>query len=779
MNDSDARFGPVVLSSVSLGTAPMRLSKKASGWRWPAALLVVVVLLCNYPLISGRTAPQWDAADFFGPSFSLISDHIRAHQLVTWNPWTNGGTPDFAEPELGVNSPVVLVTAAIFHHPRTGFVVYWMIIWVGAGWGMLRLTRHLQCPPWGGLIAALAFVTSGFFLNHAQHISSLYSMAFLPWICWRLDDALLTRRYWSAVQAGVLYGMSALGGYPQFTILTPGFLGLWVIGRVLFPEESDEVARAQPPAAPVRFVPALVSLVLVGAVGVLILSPSYLAIVTETKGYSDRIGERSRVEATSSNLLPAGAIATLASPYLSMLAYPGLPGRLWPESDVSMSNIYSGAVVTVLGLLALLRRSRWRWWLAFVAVVFLCSSMGSQLPVRGWIYDLIPPTRYFRNPSMFSSYSIFLLCIFAALTARDWSANDAMSRVERWRFMGLSLLAAISSAAVFVLLSSQVPNPPFEFGLAKVQLGITWAGLVLVGALMVGWRLTVKQYAQLLVALALVDAAMTLTVSQPVMYSDGTVQWWKMMGHKHNPSLDLTSHGLDRQLHVPRMFSGIEYPNNRNVAAKIPVLDSYTPFLNRYEIALDSDPKLTQFALGENRMWFVAKPVAAAPTNATLDRYAAKVRAGTGLVMVVHSPVQMSGIAAKSTLPANAPAEVQPVQANWDQAMIATPAPVELTDYKPTRLEFLYNAPQAGWLMVTDRWAPGWKAEVNGRPAEVYGANFLFRAVRVEAGANTIRFWYAPRTWNLAVMVSWFTLLIFAVVSLVRWVQRRPSASEV
>jgi hypothetical protein len=34
-----------------------------------------------------------------------------------------------------------------------------------------------------------------------------------------------------------------------------------------------------------------------------------------------------------------------------------------------------------------------------------------------------------------------------------------------------------------------------------------------------------------------------------------------------------------------------------------------------------------------------------------------------------------------------------------------------------------------GWLLVTDRWGPGWRAEVNGRPAPVFGGNFIFRAI--------------------------------------------------
>jgi hypothetical protein len=38
--------------------------------------------------------------------------------------------------------------------------------------------------------------------------------------------------------------------------------------------------------------------------------------------------------------------------------------------------------------------------------------------------------------------------------------------------------------------------------------------------------------------------------------------------------------------------------------------------------------------------------------------------------------------------------------------------------------------------------AAGWRAKVNGIPVEVLGGNFIFRAVRVQAGENTIHFYY-------------------------------------
>jgi hypothetical protein len=739
-------------------------------------LLVLALLASNYRLLTRQVAPQWDAVDFFGPAFSLVSDHIRTLQLLRWDPWTSGGTPDWAEPELGTTSPVLLAVAAASSHIRAGFVAYWMLIWIGGGIGTLLLARHLKSPAWGGLIASLGFATSGFFINHAEHISSLYSMAFLPWICWRLDDALQSRRFWSAVQAGALYGLSALGGYPQFTILTPGFLGLWVLGRVFLSDFSTLALVTASRQTFSRFIAPALKLCLVCVLGTLIFAGPYYSLIAESRGYSDRIGERSRVESLNSNILPAGALTSFASPYLSLLTFPGVPGQLWTQYDISMCNIYRGAVVTVLALVGLLTRSRWRWWLGLLAALFLCASLGGQLPVRGWLYDFVLPTRYFRNASMFSSYSIFLLCVLCALCARDWHEASDFGGKEARKFLTVAVVTGTSALLAFTVVVRKVPNPPFQFQLAIIQLATTWIGLVLAGLLSYLQRVGSRRFLQILLLLAMADAVLTISISKPVMYSEATRGWWHAMDHEHVPSLSLTSRGLYRQVHVPPEFEYIEYRNNRNIAPKIQVLDSDTVFLNHFVAALQNQPKLFQFALGSNRIWFTSAALITPPSNEAFSQFIAAMRKTEQPVIFLHTPDDMNAYSKMRSLrgkSVESAASGTGEAFDWQSALPATAAAIELLDYRPNLLEFKFTSPEQGWLMVTDRWAPSWTAKVNGKPVAVYGADFLFRAIPVERGANLISFSYEPRIWLISVLVSWTTLATFLIISFVLLIKQR------
>ena len=51
-------------------------------------------------------------------------------------------------------------------------------------------------------------------------------------------------------------------------------------------------------------------------------------------------------------------------------------------------------------------------------------------------------------------------------------------------------------------------------------------------------------------------------------------------------------------------------------------------------------------------------------------------------------------------------------------------------------------------------------AEVNGQLADVFGGNFIFRAVRVTAGENRIQFNYRPAGWPSLLLISWGMLAL-------------------
>jgi uncharacterized membrane protein YfhO len=73
------------------------------------------------------------------------------------------------------------------------------------------------------------------------------------------------------------------------------------------------------------------------------------------------------------------------------------------------------------------------------------------------------------------------------------------------------------------------------------------------------------------------------------------------------------------------------------------------------------------------------------------------------------------------------------------------------------------SLPQAGWLILSDTFYPGWQAAVDGLPTEIQVANTAFRAVQVPPGAHTIEFRYEPRSVSIGLLVSLVCLVIIIV----------------
>jgi hypothetical protein len=91
----------------------------------------------------------------------------------------------------------------------------------------------------------------------------------------------------------------------------------------------------------------------------------------------------------------------------------------------------------------------------------------------------------------------------------------------------------------------------------------------------------------------------------------------------------------------------------------------------------------------------------------------------------------------------------------------------------PRRVELTVDAPDGGWVVLSDAWYPGWEVEVNGASARAYPADGVFRAVWVPAGGGAVVWTYRPSVARIGAAVTVTSLLVGAVGW---WIVRRRSA---
>ena len=694
--------------------------------------------LTHTQLLLGTAAPIWDGLEFFGPYQMLIGDYVHSGRFLLWNPFIAFGSPDAIEPQLGAFSPLVSFFGLLFGGSRHGFEIYWLFVWVLGPLGLLRLARHLGSPVWGAYAASVAWAMCGFYTGHAEHTAWITTMSSLPWILWRLDVAVTGERTWPAVEAGALWGLSALAGYPGLVFLNAGFAVVWGLGR----------SR--------RRIRGLTMLAVMGATGLVILSPAYASFAVEGRGYSHRAGPLPFEVAVESNALNPLAMVTLLAPGFAL-------ADVYDYTDISSRSLYVGPVVMVLAVVALTaRRSLFRWLLLAAGLLCLTAAFGHSLPVRGWLYDWVLPTRYFRHAAMFRAYPMLVLTVLALFGAMDIdSMRDAGTRRMHTAFSVCSALTAIALAAFLV---ATIVNRALSIdGLVfRLQPVVGW-GLLSVLCLAVAvtmrgsdpvradrFRRVKAALPAVLMTLATLDALASAWVMRPIMYGSATTQW-RDLDTRHVADVTLTAHGLARVA---------DNGNDFTFAPKIPAASGYAPLTGPLVREYLSEPVLLDAAVGVDRLWF-------SPIVAEVDRNSAclaelrSVAARMGSPpLVIHRRDVMEAAAGDS------PAVCRQAIANLPVAERLRGGMVQVERYTPERLQLRVRVEQAGWLLVTDSWARGWTAIVNGQPAEVVGANFLFRGVRVGPGTNRIDFRYRPFGYPWLLVLSWGTLALVLAATL-------------
>jgi hypothetical protein len=435
---------------------------------------------------------------------------------------------------------------------------------------------------------------------------------------------------------------------------------------------------------------------------------------------------------------------------------------IWPYTDPSMVSIYAGAAIPTLALLALFRRpaDRWRWWVLFLAALSLGCALGQVLPLRGWLYDWVYPMRFFRHAAMFRDYYIFAIAVLALLATRDLAAalNHRDDRIWPWFVVAATLTGALAIGAFFAI-NAAVSNPAREVLDTSMQAGVEWVALWAVAvALFMKSRRFVNAIGVLLPLLAVSDALMTAAISKDTIMNTGghplapPPERWRSLDRDHDPRLALTDKGFFRG-ESSCADPACDVLENDQMITKMAVFDNNSPEINLFHREMVRDQHLRGMAIGRDRMWFARQAELVAPTIQNFSAFRARADEAGTAPLLVHSRATLLGKAAVASAD-DRPSEM----ARIEQLPPAERVAAEVVRYQPAELVFRVRCPAAGWLLVTDRWAPGWRAEVNGRPATVFGGNFIFRAIEVPAGLSEVRFWYHSAGFPWLLIGSWGTL---------------------
>jgi hypothetical protein len=432
---------------------------------------------------------------------------------------------------------------------------------------------------------------------------------------------------------------------------------------------------------------------------------------------------------------------------------------MFEYTDISMRSIYVGVLLPVLAGFALLNRSRgMRWWLLLLAIGFLAAAMGRALPVRGWIYDWFPPTRYFRHSALFRCYFIVAIALLSVYGARDLAAALHEQALAVWRRFAVTTLAAAGLAVVVFVVTIGILNERSSAidVFARTLASGMWFGAAAVVTLasMATWRRRINIVPTALVALAIADAMATALVARPTMYSVNVAPW-QTLAEAHNRQISLRGRIFSRRP---------DTESNRALVTKVPALKGYGPLAGPLFHRYSGDMVLAASATGPNRFWFSSAAVWAGPSEACFEEFRSRAAELGAPPLVLHPADAMTQSYEQRV---DARTSCGPSLRDAPAATFIDPQKVKVVAYEPQRMTLEVDAPGNGWLIVTDSWSPGWTASVNGRATQIMGANFVFRAVPTTAGRNVIDFQFHAFGFPWLVAASWLVLAAVGAVSVI------------
>jgi hypothetical protein len=705
------------------------------------------------PMVDGVTL-GWDMLTTYWGDVAYQARWVGAGELPLWNPYERLGYPAYADPQPGQFYPVNWLLYPL----AWGFdwMPYWGILlknWlhlVLASVGMFALLRQRNEVPaacWaGGYLYAFAAPVMEWTAS-----ALLWPSCWMPWL-WLALDRLLRRPTWrGGLVTGVIGAMPILAGNPP--ALWYGLLGtLAFAGFVAVEQLRRQGERLRYALRSFR------ALVVSVAVALCIGSPALLP-VQELYAHSVRTN-RSWSFVLSTNL-----------------TVDRLWGFIFPDL-APRSYFYFGLISLFLAALALYRAPRRVGWAVGLTVFGVLLAIGGHGFVLRPLAEIIPPFGFFRGPHRYSILCSTGMAFWAPVGISVLARMP--SRKRRRGGLVLTIISTIGVIAGIVLMSDVysgaqvVPkirvNPTLFFGilLSAVSLlagGLLWlrsdfakriwpAAFVVVVALSLwlgGWtritranifpRPTLSRDS--LLPLARVDRDnQRIYDDRFLLYRPGSrLSLRDAGGYEGDPLGSTRYHELMQRVHrEPALM--------RHLGVALYMRGTPPPLSPRVRGAL----RLSEFRPLENRgMYGVQGP---APLVYVVPRVDFVATPEQALERWLTGPVGQTAVVARTD-----------ARATEELVALATTTETEayvgrLSPRGPDRLIAHVESPRGGMAVVLEAWYPGWEAQVDGRPAEIYRVNYLFRGVVVGPGAHIVSMQFKPWRFYASAMLFVGGLLI-------------------
>tara|TARA_B100001123_G_scaffold444046_1_gene591814 strand:- start:2528 stop:4969 length:2442 start_codon:yes stop_codon:yes gene_type:complete len=719
-----------------------------------------------------------------------------------WNRYM-GGTPTSGARQWQYFLPLHLISLFTSHHRYLGW--RYLFAMFSAGYFMYLCIRGFGLRPLTALVTGTAYASAPTLMTfiYAGQDSKMLVIALFPLMVWGLHRGLETCRpvYFMVLALSVGAGIFT----PHLQLV---FYALWGLGIIFifsvvayYRKESDTgaaVRRSWMSAG------AICLGLAVGSVGVF---PAYWYTTTESRRAGEQ-GEGVGISYAQSWSLHPEEIASLLVPEFVHYRIPEGKNHYWGRNPLKLNSEYFGIAVIFLSLFALGKvRSDSRILLFLILFLFaIAFSLGPHTPVHGLLYRFIPGMKVLRVPGMIAFLFAFPACCLAAF-GFDRLISDSKPDLIRKLTIGsaicvcLLLIVSIAPKAVLNMWTSVMWSniPSFNLQIAESNLELLARGSLLSAVfLIILYVITLNRlkgtlkpalFAAILIPLMLVD---TWRIDK---------QFLKYVNPDRSPPAerifpDVVNHfRRDTKLYRTLVLPQIYFPKDLIDLANV---FHHEPFsmqrFDRISTPLNRPPQELLGLLGNvqflsilnllNTKYIVSpQPVDApglsGPVSANRLHIYQNPKALPWFYLASDYVVENDGGAIFDLLlnPEFDPSATPIVESELPD-LIGNPAntlesKIVQKEYDSRRgyVELEVSAGSPKLLVISENFHPFWSAAIDGNPASLFRANYVWKGLVVPAGKSTVQLTYRD---PIAVACRWISLLssVFLIGSIF-WLHNR------
>ncbi len=722
------------------------------------------------------------------PQLVHVQTSLSRGEIPWWNPYLGLGIPGVAI-QSTVFEPVALVLGRVFAPPMVSNLKG-VITLVVAGWGMVLFARALGVSRSAAVFAGVAFAFSGWTIAWLGRTNTLVEM-WMPWLFWAAERLLAGGGARFVAAAALFVGAAGMGGHPQTAVHVLVSLAVYALWRGF---------RAGPTPIAARRLALLAAAVALGlAVAAVQLVPTAGLIRDAEIPMQGRARTEPAPNAAAAVVYGVRGDWTIIGrdlPTALMAVSPlyfGTPAHstYWFRGYNMMEMmVYAGLVPLFFAAYAGGRRRdvpRVGFWL-----VLALGALGVAYALP--VFNLVnyAPVIGLANNGRLRLLFRFALVVAAALGYDRFLADQRDGRARWGAWLGGFAIVVLATPVVMRLGMQAIGGYrlPSLSAAAWAQVGVVvvLGGLAAAAALRARRAMGAGAFRTAVIVLAFAD------------------MWWHF--GDFNPPIP-TAH-VYPETPVVRLLHGD--PSLFRVTATLPDRfmppDAKLPYrlfdvdlfevlnLKRYTqlqrtvngFASGPDNTIRTFRFDPARhgplLNLMNVKYVLAPNPAVLPGAPDAYDGRAGFRRVYDNEIRVyenlgalprAFLVGRSAVVSNEEALARVTAADFDPratVLLEDPASprvagtasgqATIAAYEANRVVVRTEAAQPAYLLLSETYHPGWRSRVDGAPAAVYPADFLFRAVHVPAGRHEVVFEFAPTSYQTAKVVSLAALAVVA-----------------